>query len=411
MEDYQIHEFPNGIRLIHRQVMGTKIAHCGFMMDIGSRDERADQVGIAHFWEHMAFKGTKRRKAFHIINRLETVGGDLNAYTTKEKICFHASLLDSHFEKAVDLLTDITFNSTFPDREIGKERSVILEEMAMYEDDPADAIQDEFDLLMFGQHPLGMNILGTRDSVRKFHKSDFDYFIKSNLNTHRLVFASVSALPFKIVKRVLEKYIADIPTYAAEHKRIPFSGYQARSKQVHKSISQSHCMMGNLAYSLYDNHRIPFSMLVNVLGGPGMNSKLNLSIREKHGLAYSIYANYNAFTDVGQFSIQFASEPKVFKRCMNLVHKELDKLKNQPLGKIQLHHAKQQMMGQMAMSEEGNLGFMLMLGKSLLDLGKIESLARIFEQIEAVDTSILMNMANEVFDESQLSYLMYLADE
>lgn len=411
MDDYQIYEFPNGIRLIHRQVAGTKIAHCGFMMDIGSRDEKSDQVGIAHFWEHMAFKGTKRRKAFHIINRLETVGGDLNAYTTKEKICFHASLLDSHFEKAVDLLTDITFHSTFPDREIGKERSVILEEMAMYEDDPGDAIQDEFDALMFGTHPLGMNILGTRESVRKFHKSDFDYFIKSNLNTHRLVFSSVSSLSFEEVKKVLTKYIADIPVYAAQHQRDTFTGYLPQTQMLTKNINQSHCMIGNLAYSLYDDKRIPFSMLVNLLGGPGMNSRLNLSIREKHGLAYSIYANYNAFTDVGQFSIQFASEPKTFKRCINLIHKELQRLRTQPLGRIQLHHAKQQMMGQMAMSEEGNMGFMLMLGKSLLDLGHIESLDSIFHQIETMTASQIMEMANEVFDDKQLSYLMYLADD
>lgn len=411
MEDYQIHEFPNGIRLIHKQSVGTKIAHCGFMMNVGSRDERMDQIGIAHFWEHMAFKGTKRRKAFHIINRLETVGGDLNAYTTKEKICFHASLLDIHFEKAVDLLTDITFHSTFPDREIGKERSVILEEMSMYEDDPADAIQDEFDELMFGDHPLGRNILGTRESVRKFSKVDFDEFIKSNLNTEHLVFSSVSTHSFEKVKKVVGKYIADIPQYTATQHRVDFTDYQPKTITKYKQIHQSHCMMGNMGYSLYHPNRIPFSMLTNLLGGPGMNSKLNLSIREKHGLAYSIYSNYNAFKDVGQFSIQFASEAKVFNRCISLIHKELDKLRNQPLGRIQLHHAKQQMMGQMAMSEEGNLGFMLMMAKSLLDLNTIEPLDYIFEQIENISAQQLMEMANEVFTPDQLSYLIYQTGE
>src|SRR5688572_30156357 len=201
MLEYQIHTLPNGIRILHKQVLHTKIAHSGFTLDIGSRDENETQLGLAHFWEHMAFKGTEKRKAFHILNRLETVGGELNAYTTKEKICFYASVLDAHFEKAFELLADITFHSIFPSKEIEKERGVILEEMAMYLDAPEDAIVDEFDSVIFKNHSLGNNILGTTESVTRFQKEDFLDFIRDNYSTDRLVFASVSNLPFaKVVK-------------------------------------------------------------------------------------------------------------------------------------------------------------------------------------------------------------------
>ncbi len=407
MDKYQIHTFPNGIRLIHQQVPNTKIAHCGFMLDIGSRDELPEEVGIAHFWEHMAFKGTSKRKAFHIINRLEVVGGDLNAYTTKEKICFHASLLDSHFEKAVDLLTDITFHSTFPDKEIDKEKGVILEEMSMYEDDPADAIQDEFDSLTFGEHSLGQNILGTRESVRKFTKDNFHQFIQRNLNTERVIFSSVSSLPFKTVLRICKKYFASIPALSAKPTRIPFNHYEPKMIEQIKPINQTHCILGGLAYSTYDERKQSFSMLNNLLGGSGMNSRLNLSVREKYGYVYSIESGFNTFSDVGQFSIQFATEPHTFKKSLNLVNRELNRLKTTTLGTMQLHTAKQQMKGQLAMAEESNLGLMLMYAKTLLDYGEVLEVETIFKRIEAVTASQILEVANDIFVEEKLSQLVY----
>jgi predicted Zn-dependent peptidase len=411
MNDYDIHTFSNGIRLIHKQVVGTKIAHCGFIMDIGSRDERLEQQGIAHFWEHMAFKGTVKRKAFHIINRLEAVGGDLNAYTTKEKICFYASLLDEHFEKAVELLSDITFNSTFPEKEIVKERGVILEEMSMYEDDPADAIQDDFDELVFGLHPLGRNILGSRESVGSFGKPHFEQFLHENLDTERLVFASVSALPFNKVKKLVERYVSEVPHKRIVRVREPFGAYTPNKREVIKPITQAHCIVGVPAYALDDPRRISFSMLTNILGGNGMNSRLNMAIRERNGLAYSVYANYTAFVDTGLFSIQFATEEDTLKRCIDLTMKELSKMRESPMGKVQLHTAKQQFMGQMAMAEEGNLNLMLVLGKSLLDLGYVESLSTLFAQIEALTAQELLDMSNDLLSEPQLSTLIYMPEE
>jgi predicted Zn-dependent peptidase len=408
MSDYHLHTMPNGIRIIHKQVTHTKIAHSGFILDIGSRDEAPDQLGLAHFWEHMAFKGTKKRKSFHILNRLETVGGELNAYTTKEKLCFYASVLDKHFEKSFELLTDITFNSIFPAKEIEKERGVILEEMAMYLDTPEEAIVDEFDGVVYRNHTLGNNILGTRESVSGFRKADFLQFIQDNLSTERLVFCSVSNLPFEKVVRLAQKLMGHLPHITKERTRTPFVTYQPQVITLEKPIQQAHCVIGCPAYALADDRRIPFFMLTNILGGPGMNSRLNLGVREKHGLVYTIDANYATYLDTGLFGIYFGTEKKQLKRTTDLVLKELKKIREKPLGTLQLHTAKEQLMGQLAMAEESNIGLMMMLGKSILDLEKVDSLNEIFDQIRRIDAAQLQDIANEVLHEDNLSNLNYI---
>ncbi|MDX5420509.1 MAG: insulinase family protein [Hymenobacteraceae bacterium] len=408
MLDYHIHTLPNGIRIVHKQVLHTKIAHSGFILDIGSRDEQPEQLGLAHFWEHMAFKGTAKRKSFHILNRLESVGGELNAYTTKEKLCFYSSVLDKHFEKSFELLTDITFHSIFPEKEIEKERGVILEEMAMYLDTPEEAIVDEFDNVVFDSHPLGNNILGTKESVSGFKKSDFQRFIKDNLSTDALVFCSVSNLPFEQVLKLSEKYLADIPSISKPRKRKPFGQYNNKTVTIEKSISQAHCVIGCPAYALNDERRIPFFMLVNLLGGPGMNSRLNLAVREKHGLVYTIDANYATYIDTGLLSIYFGTEKKQLKRTTALVLKELKKLREKQLGSLQLHTAKEQLMGQLAMAEESNIGLMMMMGKSILDQGHIDTLNEIFDQIKNTTAQDLIEIANDVLQEERLSFLNYV---
>ncbi len=407
-ELYKIHTLPNGIRIIHKQVSHTKIAHCGFILDIGSRDEKKDQQGIAHFWEHMAFKGTQKRKAYHILNRLEVLGGELNAYTSKEKICFYASLLDHHFEKAIELLTDITFDSIFPENQIERERNVILEEMAMYEDNPDDAIQDEFDSLIFQNHPLGNNILGTTKSVGSFKRDDFRDFVNENLNTHRVIFSSVSNLPFEQVVRLAEKYMAHIPELNAKRRRLHFKNDQVqRIQKDNKKATQSYCTIGRTAYHLHHKNRLPLFMINNLLGGPGMNSKLNLVLREKHGLVYAVDSNYTPFVDTGLFAIYFSTEKKQLEKSMNLVFKELKALREKKMGVLQLQQAKDQLIGQLAMAEESNLSFMLMMGKSILDMDKIEPLDVIFDEIKSIKAEKIQDIANEFLDEDQMSYLVY----
>ena len=410
MKDYEIKTLPNGIRVLHKEVTNTKIAHCGFMLDIGSRDEAPENQGIAHFWEHMAFKGTKKRKAFHILNRIDAVGGELNAYTTKEKIAFYASVLDTYFEKAIELLTDITFDSIFPEKQIDKERKVILEEMAMYHDLPEDAIQDEFDTVVFKDHPLGRNILGTSESVKSFHRDDFRNFIKKHINTEKIVFCSVANIPFKKVLKLVEKHLQPIPHYQGKIDRKNFEGYTPQVKTIKRPLTQSHCALGREAFSNVSDQKLPFFMLTNILGGPGMNSRLNLALREKHGFVYAIEASYQPYTDTGLFAIFFGTEPKQLKKSIRLVKSELKRLKEKPLGAVQLKSAKEQLMGQLAMAEENNVNLMLMMGKSILDLEKIDTLDDIFNKIKNVTAHELRDLANEMFDEDQLSQLTFLPE-
>jgi predicted Zn-dependent peptidase len=405
--DYNLYTLPNGIRVVHKQVHNTKIVHCGFILDIGSRDEKPEQQGIAHFWEHMAFKGTQKRKAFHILNRLDSVGGELNAYTTKEKVCFYASVLDKHLENSLELLTDITFHSIFPEKQIEKERGVILEEMAMYQDSPEDALQDDFDGQVFKNHPLGYNILGTAESVRSFSREDFIRFVQENMDSNRLIFSCVGNISLNKIKRLTEKHLAPLPVYQSERLRPIFNTYTPSRERIYKSLTQAHCIMGSLAYPLGDEKRLPFIMLSNILGGPAMNSRLNLVLREKKGLVYAVDASYTPYLETGLFSISFATEAGQLNKSIKLVEKELQLLKEKPLGSMQLHYAKEQLIGQLAMAEENNSGLMLMMGKSILDLDRIESLESIFERIRSITATELQDIAHEMFDQQQFSILTF----
>ncbi len=407
MIEYQLYTLPNGIRIAHKQASNTKIVHCGIMLDIGSRDELEHQAGLAHFWEHMAFKGTKKRKSYHIINSLEAVGGELNAYTTKEKICFYASILDTYFERSVNLLTDITFNSVFPEKQLEIERGVILEEMAMYLDSPEDAIQDEFDSLVFPNHQLGVNILGTTESVKSFNREDFNTFIEENIDTEKIVFSVVGNIEFKKVIRIVEKYLKDIPFKKTSKLRFPPVLHEAQKIELEKANNQAHVAIGSQSFALNDSRRLPFFALVNLLGGPGMNSRFNLSLREKYGLVYQIEATYSSFLDTGFFGIFFGTDPQNLEKALKLVYKEMDLLKTKSLGEIQLKTLKEQLKGQLAMSEESKQGFMLMMAKSLLDLNKIEPIVQIFEDIDKISKITIQELAVEMFDQKKLSVLIY----
>jgi predicted Zn-dependent peptidase len=410
-EEYQLHTLANGIRIAHKQVPYTQIAHCGIMLDIGSRDELPDQQGLAHFWEHMAFKGTEKRSSYHIINRLENVGGELNAYTTKEKICFHASVLDEHFDKAMDLLADITFHSIFPEKQIERERNVILEEMSMYVDSPEDAIQDDFDQLVFDNHALGKNILGTTETVNSFGREQLFKFINDNIDTERIVVSSVSRLPFSKVVKTAQKYLGDVPSRKTSRVRTAPEGYTPVHQQKERSILQAQVAMGQPAYGLLDDRRLPFFMLVNLLGGPGMNSRFNLSLREKYGFVYSIEGNYTPYLDTGFMGIFFGTEKKQLAKSISLINKELKRIREVPLTVLQLHQTKVQLMGQLAMSEESNMSFMLMMAKSLLDTGRVDSLSEIFAEIELITSAQLQEISQEMFDERNFSYLTFLPEE
>lgn len=384
------------------------MVHCGFVLDIGSRDEEENQIGLAHFWEHMAFKGTQKRKAFHIINRLDSLGGELNAYTTKEKLCFYSSVLKEHFGKAADLLCDITFNSIFPPKQIEKERQVILEEMAMYQDSPDDSIQDEFDEILFPGHTLGNNILGTEDSVRSFRQQHFLDFIQRHMDTSKIVFSVVGNIGFKKVLATVTPHLSAIPAKQSSYRRLPVNEYIPRITTTYKEITQAHCALGKPAKGINDPDRYKLFLLNNILGGPSMNSRLNMALREKHGLVYSIESVYQAYTDAGFIGIFYGTEEPSAEKARKIVMGELRRIREKKLGTLQLHMAKEQTIGQMAMAEENYPGLMLVYGKTLLDRGHIEPLENIFSSIKSATAEELQDLAQEVYDEDQFSVLSYL---
>jgi predicted Zn-dependent peptidase len=405
MREVLVHTLSNGIRIAHNRVASSKIVHCGIQLDIGSRDETIENQGIAHFWEHMAFKGTRQRNAYHILNRLEAVGGELNAFTEKEKICFYASLRNIYLERAIELLADITFNATFPDAQIGRERKVILEELAMYRDDPDDSLQDEFDAVVFAGHPLGMNILGCEKTLGRFRKKDLRDFIASHLDTTRVVVSVVGDVEMEEVVRVVEKYMGALPRLRTKNSRKPYTRYRPAEKQITRPVKQARCALGRTAYSLRDDKRGLFFMLTHLLGGPSLNSRLNMALREKHGLVYHVSAQFIPFTDTGVFVISFGTDPAQIGRSIDIVKNEMRKLREQPLGQKQLAAAKEQLLGQIAMAEESNLSFMLMMGRHLLDLGRIVPFDEMYARIRQTTPHSLQQMAIDMLDESQFSYL------
>lgn len=407
MNSIQIKTLPNGITLVHRQVMHTEISHLGIMLDIGSRDEEKNEEGLAHFWEHLAFKGTKKKNNMQIINRLEIIGGELNAYTTKEKICFHASVLSPYFERAVELLADITFHSIFPVKELEKERSVILEEMSMYYEAPEEAIQDDFDELLFPNHPLGINILGTSETVQSFKQSDLSAFIARNMDTSRIVISSIGKQSHEKAFQWAEKHVGYIPTKKNQVKRIIPSAMIPTERITKRGITQSHVALGRQSYAIAHPDRLAFFMLINLLGGPSMNSLLNVSVRERHGLVYSIEANFTSYMDSGFWAIYFGTEANQVGKSIKLIQREFDKLKDRSLSPTNLTKIKSQLKGQMAMAEESNLNFMLMMAKSLLDREKIETLEEIFEQIDLVSAEKMQQLAMEMLNPDELSVLIF----
>ena len=405
--EFYTHTLPNGIRIIHSQVNSSRVSHIGLFINAGSRDEEADEQGMAHFIEHTIFKGTKKRKAYHILNRLDSVGGDLNAYTTKEYTCIYASFLDEHYQRALDLITDISFFSTFPEKELTREKEVIVDEINSYLDSPGELIFDEFEEQVYTGHSIGRNILGTIEHVKGFKKKSVQDFVRKHYTTNRIVFSSVSSLPFSKVKRMAERYLGDIPATESEPVRKAYDLYTPTQATTERDGYQAHYMIGNVTYGSNDDRRRGMVLLNNVLGGPAMNSRLNLGIREKYGFTYNIESNYTPYSDTGLFSLYLGTDPSYLKRSIKLALKEMQKLRTTKLGTTQMHNARQQLIGQIALSSENRANTMLSLGRSLLLYNKVDSLDDIYAAIMAINSSEVLEIANEVFDEKQMSSLTF----
>jgi predicted Zn-dependent peptidase len=400
----------NGLRLLHIPT-ASPISHFGILIDAGTRDEPSQHPGLAHFVEHTIFKGTEKRNAYRVINRMESVGGDLNASTSKEETDFYASFLSPDYPRAVELLADIFFHATFPQKELEKEKTVIFEEINYYNDSPSELIFDDFEALVFYQHDMGKIILGTKDSVQQIHREDIMNFICQDYTLENVVLASVGNIPAEKLVRLCEKYFGDGRIKEGKRQRIPFESYRPQTKTMRKNTSQTNVVTGTPAYDIRHPKRVPFMLLNNILGGQGQNTRLNMSVREKKGLAYTVESYFNPFSDCGLFSVYFGCDAHERDHCLELVRRELEKLKRQKLGSLQLYYAKKQYIGQLALAQESKLNELIAAGHIALFYDEVSTMDEDIRTIESITAEDLCDVANEIFDLNRFSTLIFDPEE
>lgn len=449
---YNTYTLDNGLRIIHLP-SDSKVVYCGYQINAGTRNEEPGEEGLAHFCEHVTFKGTERRKAWHILNCLESVGGDLNAYTNKEGTVYYSAILKEHIARAVDLLTDIVFHSVYPQAEIDKEVEVICDEIESYNDSPAELIYDEFENIIFKGSPLGHNILGTAEQVRSFKTEDALRFTRKLYRPDNAIFFAYGDIDFKKLVKLIRKALADddsgkVAENAANsvgklaEEKLPqisqitqISGdensitteksvssvksvgpenYPSVGKEIagqtivmQKNTHQAHVMIGTRAYDVNDSRRMPLYLLNNMLGGPGMNAKLNLALREHNGLVYTVESTMVAYGDTGIWSIYFGCDEHDVKRCLRLVRKELDKFMQKPLSEAQLKAAKKQIKGQVGVACDNRENFALDFGKSFLHYGWEKNVDRLYKQVDEITAQQIQAVAQELFDKDRLTTLIF----
>ena len=404
---YETHTLSNGMRIIHRP-FPSQISYCGIAVNTGTRDEYADEFGMAHFVEHMLFKGTKKRKAHHIANRMENVGGELNAYTTKEETFLYAAFLEEYFPRAVELLSDVIFDSEFQEIQINREREVILDEINSYLDSPAELIYDDFENLLFAGHDIGHYILGEPESLQYFDNEKVKRFVARQYQPHNMVFFSFGKTSFGKVVRLAEKYFSHSASRIEVKKRIAPNETASQQLVLKKNTAQSHVMMGTRGYDTHHPQRYPLYLLNNILGGGNLNSRLNNSLREKNGLVYNVESNITFYIDTGVFAVYFACDPKYTERCIRLVKKEFDKLCDTPLTAKQLSIAKKQWKGQIGIASENNENTSLGMAKSFLHLNKYASFDEVFAQIDAITAQQIQETAHYLFRNQPFLELRYI---
>ena len=419
---YNTYTLDNGLRIIHLP-SDSKVVYCGYQINAGTRNEEPGEEGLAHFCEHVTFKGTERRKAWHILNCLESVGGDLNAYTNKEGTVYYSAILKEHIARAVDLLTDIVFHSVYPQAEIDKEVEVICDEIESYNDSPAELIYDEFENIIFKGSPLGHNILGTAEQVRSFKTEDALRFTRKLYRPDNAIFFAYGDIDFKKLVRLLKK------SFLSEERRVKSEKFNSPEAQaqfniqhstfntqhsfegqtivMQKNTHQAHVMIGTRAYDVNDDRRMPLYLLNNMLGGQGMNAKLNLALREHNGLVYTVESTMVAYGDTGIWSIYFGCDEHDVKRCLRLVRKELDKFMQKPLSEAQLKAAKKQIKGQVGVACDNRENFALDFGKSFLHYGWEKNVDRLYEQVDEITAEQIQAVAKELFDKDRLTTLIF----
>lgn len=404
--DYLTHTLPNGIRLVHYPVKNL-VAHFGFIVHTGSRDELPHEHGMAHFIEHVIFKGTQKRKAWHINSRLEDVGGEINAYTTKEDTCIYASFLKNDYNRAMELIYDICFHSIFPRKEIDKEKSVIIDEILSYKDSPYELIFDEFEKQVFNRHAIGRSILGNESVLSTFSRNNIFKFMAENYSTEEMVLSSVGNISFSKFIKLAEKYFGKARHKTRSRQRIEPNSYKPEVILSRKNTHQTHCTLGNIAYNAQDERRTALALLNNLLGGPGLNSRLNMSLREKYGYSYHVESQYTTYTDTGILTVYFGCDKEKFRKSLDLVFHEFKILREKKLGTLQMSKARKQLLGQVAIAADSHEHLMLSMGKSMLLYNKVDSLDEIRMKIEKLMASDLVSVAEEILAPEKISILQY----
>lgn len=404
--EFQTRTFNNGIRLLHIPA-GGPVAHLAVYINAGTRDEDDHQNGLAHFIEHTIFKGTRKRKSYHVLNRLESVGGELNAFTSKEETCIFATFLNEHFLRALDLISDIITQPTFPEKELKKEKDVILDEINSYKDNPSEEIYDVLEENIFQGHALGKNILGNPDDLVKFTRQDVLSFIEKNYTRGNLVICTSGNMDFKNISHQVEKFFEVIPADRPGRNRLVFSSYQPFNLNLSRTTYQTHCMIGNVAFDRKDPRRFPMYLLNNILGGPAMNSRLNLAVRERHGYAYNIESAFLPYTDSGIFSIYLGTDNENLNKSLALIRKEIEKMRTIKLGGLQLSQARKQLIGQIEIANESNLNYLMAAGKAYLHDNRLYKPDEIRRKIEAITTGHILEVAQEIFNPDKLSMLVF----
>lgn len=404
MAEFETYTLSNGIRGIHRQVR-SGVVHCAMVVNAGCRDERKGEYGIAHFTEHALFKGTERRKAYQVNCRLENLGGELNAYTTKEDTTLHATVLRRDFQRAVELMADVIFHSSFPDKELKKEREVIADEINSYKDSPSERIYDDFEDLIFKGSELGHNILGSKASIARFDSAALHRFVERTYTTDQMVFSSIGNFSVATARAVAERYLGGVVSTQRDFVReIPLA-YEPFDVHLMRHTHQAHGIIGTRGYSIADERRLPLALLVNILGGPSANSLLNIELREKRGLSYNVEATYTPYSDCGIVGIYFSSDHDNMSQCVELIEENISRLRTAPISPRRLAVAKRQFVAQMAISMESNEGYMLGAGKSFLLYKDIDTLEEAYKKVMAITAEQIMAVAEDSF--GNVSRLIY----
>ena len=409
MTKYNTFTLHNGMRVIHLP-SDSQVVYCGIAVKAGTRHELPGEEGLAHFCEHLSFKGTEKKSAVQIINAIEGLGGEMNAFTNKEDTVFYCAIQAKHAKKAISVLCDIVFNSTYPQAEVEKEREVVCDEIDSYEDTPAELIYDEFENILFEGHPLGHNILGTSKQVREYSSEDAHRFTSRYYRPENCVFFASGDVDLKVLSSALRNVhgnCPEVPEVPDNPDSLELPASQSSTIVRHRGTHQAHVMLGTRAFAGNNPQRWPLYLLNNILGGPGLNSRLNLSLRERNGLVYSVDSSMVSYSDTGMWSVYFGCDPADVKRCLRLVRRELNKLMEKPLSPAQLFAAKRQLQGQLAIASDSREQFALDFAKNYLHTGKERDLSDIMRHIDALTSDDLQKVAKQLFAEDRITTLIY----